>query len=81
MKDLIIKDRQIKKELLLLAGAFILAFFINVGAILAYGRPWSELYTQLGYVVCLALVIYFLIVAVRLLIWALVWIIKKLFKI
>jgi len=54
-------------------ACFVLAVGINAGAIAAFHRPWTELYSQLGYVICIALILWF----VSAVIWGIILIIKK----
>lgn len=51
MKDTIITARQKKREILTYFVCLLLAFALNVYAIARYGTPWSELWTQLPWVV------------------------------
>lgn len=67
MNDIIIKEKQIRKEAYWLAGCFAAAFAVNTGAVIAFGRPWTELLSQIGYVVFLTFVIYVISLIVRLL--------------
>lgn len=67
MKDIVIKGSDIRRELYILLGSFIAACAVNIGTIIAYDRPWSELYSQIGYVVFLSIIIYFLLFIIRML--------------
>jgi len=51
MKDTIITARQKKREILTYVVCLLLAFALNVFAIVRYGTSWSELWTQLPWVV------------------------------
>lgn len=77
MKDIVIRDYQVMREIGILLICLLLAEGVNAGAIIAYHRPWFELFTQIGYVVCFALALYVLIVIIRLI----VLLIRKIFKI
>jgi hypothetical protein len=77
MKDLVIRDYQVMREIGILLICLILAEGVNAGAIIAYHRPWYELFTQIGYVVCFGLGLYVSIAIIRLL----VLLIRKIFKI
>lgn len=66
MKDTLITARRKKTELITLLVCFGAAFLLNLGCILWYGTPLSELFTQLGYVVVIALALYLIWTAVRL---------------
>lgn len=65
MKDIIIPGRRLKNELLVLIGCFAAAFCTNIFAVIKYSRPFTELFTMIGFVVALTLVIYFLLWVVR----------------
>lgn len=66
MKDTVITARAKRLELGLILGCFVAACLINVYAIVRYHTHWSELFSQIGYVVCIAAVLYLLVCLVRL---------------
>ncbi len=76
MKDTTITASRKKRELIILLISFLVAFFMNVYAILRYQRPLSELFTQLNVVLLLTLIVYALIAFLRM-IW---WLFTKLYK-
>jgi len=76
MKDIVITPKQIKKELLVLLVCFVLSFIINIVAIVVYKTSWIEVFSQIGYVIIISVVLYILISLVRLIVSG----IKKLFK-
>ena len=76
MKDIVITEKMIRRELYVLLGCFVAAFLVNVGSIIAYDRPWSELYSQIGFVIFITGGIYVLLAVFRFL----VWLVAKLFK-
>ena len=61
MKDIIITSQKIKRERNIYLICFLLSFAINIIAILAYTRPWIEIFTQLGYVLVISFFIYFIL--------------------
>ena len=61
MKDIIITSKTIKRERNFYLLSFILAFLINVGAVIGYTRPWTEIFSQIGYVVVISIFTYFLL--------------------
>ena len=71
MKDIIIKAEVVKRELIILLSAFVLSFFMNVYAIIAYSGQLLELVTQFHIVVLLTLFFYILVLVVRLIYWGL----------
>ena len=75
MKDIVIKGRAIRTELIVAAACLLAAFSLNVYAVIHYSRPLAELAGNLGYVVVVAAVLYALLWIPRLLIL----ILKRLF--
>jgi hypothetical protein len=69
MKDLIFTVKKQKRELFVFLLCFVVAFTLNVIAILIYKTQWSELITSIGYVFCLGFVIYAIIVLIRLIVY------------
>ena len=67
----------IRRELYILLGCFVAAIFVNVGAIIAYDRPWVELVSQIGFVFFITGGIYVLLAVFRLLVWLVAKIFKK----
>ena len=70
MKNIIITPRQIRRELLFLIVAFIIANLMNVGAIIGYDSPWKELVTSIPILLLLSLVLYFLMGIFRIIYYA-----------
>jgi len=67
MKDIQIKGRTIKREIIILLVLFSAAFILNIISIVSYKTNWNELYTQLYLVITLTFVLYILLWPVRLL--------------
>lgn len=67
MKDTVISASRKRKELRSLGICFLLAFLVNAGAILFYHTPFYELVTQLGFIVVITVVFYFLYTLIRVL--------------
>lgn len=65
MKDLVITSKRVKKEFCIFSVCFVIAFIINVIAVTTYKTPWSEVFTQIGYVIIIAAVLYLLSALVR----------------
>lgn len=61
MKDIIITSKKLKQERNIYLISFLLAFAINVIAIIVYSRPWIEIISQIGYVIVISLSIYLLL--------------------
>lgn len=77
MKDIVITSKGLLRELLWFLAAFVIAFSVNVYAVLKYSRPAVELISQIGYVFAIALVIWVLLLIIRLIIYILISLIKK----
>jgi len=75
MKDIIITPKHRKKELMWLAASLLGAILINVFSIILYKTNWSELYTQILWVLLFSCVLYVISVGIRLCIFLL----KKMF--
>lgn len=77
MKDLVIKGKRIRNELIILASLFILSFIVNIIGIIIHDTSWIELLSQLHVVLILTLVLYVLLWLVRLIIYFVVWPFRK----
>lgn len=76
MKDIVVSGKAIRRELIVALSCFILAFCINVGAVIAYSKPWVEIFSQIGYVIVIAVVFYCILLVFRIV----YYIIRKLIK-
>ncbi len=70
-KGIFISYRSIRREALWLCLSFVIAFGLNVYAILHYATPWSELWSSLLYVLEATAVVYLVLALVRLLVFGL----------
>jgi len=68
MKDYTLTAKRQKKELSILLYCFIVAFLLNIAAIIIYKTPWVEVVTQIGYVVVVGVILYGLLLLFRLII-------------
>jgi uncharacterized membrane protein len=68
MKDIVFTSKRIKKEAYILLGCFAFAFILNILSIFIYKTQWFEIFTQIGYVVIITIILYFLITLGRLVI-------------
>ena len=69
MKDTLITAARKKTELLTLLVCFGIAFLLNVVCIIIYKTPFSEVFTQIGYVLFITLALYLIWTAIRLIVW------------
>lgn len=80
MKDTTIPASRKKKEWIIFMLSFLVAFFMNVYAILRYQRPVTELFTQLHVVLLLTIIVYALVAFLRLIWWTFTKLYKSLIK-
>ncbi len=69
MKDIVIRQERIKRELLVLCFCFVAAVLFNVYAIATRGTRWSELLSQLHVTLAVAIVFYVVLAIVRLIVY------------
>jgi hypothetical protein len=67
MKDIQIKGKTVKREIIILLIVFSAALALNIFSIVNYKTNWSELYKEFYIVIILTFVLYFIIWPVRLL--------------
>lgn len=65
MKDINIKAKTIKKELWIFLVSILIAFGMNIYAIIKYNTEWSELISKIHIVILLGLIIYFILLILR----------------
>lgn len=65
MKDINIKAKTIKKELWIFLVSILIAFGMNIYAIIKYNTEWSELTSKIHIVILLGLIIYFILLILR----------------
>ena len=67
----------IRRELYILLGCLVFSCLVNAGSIIAYDRPWSELYSQIGFVFFITCGVYVLLAMFRVFVWLILKIFKK----
>lgn len=77
MKDIVIKGKDIRREFIVMFCCFIMAMLVNAAAIITYDRPWSELYSQIGYVIFMSVCIYILLAVVRVIVYCILSLLRK----
>jgi uncharacterized membrane protein (DUF485 family) len=65
MKDIHISAKRQKTELYWLLGCFCLAFLLNFTAIITYKTSWTELYSQIFWMLLITFGLYFAILLIR----------------
>lgn len=74
MKDIIITKQRQKTELITILVCFILAFSLNLYAVIAYDGKWTEIFTCIGFMLMTTAILYAVWTVVRIA----VYLIKKL---
>ncbi len=70
LKDTVITAGQKKREIVIALSCFGAMFLLNLICVICYSCPWTELFTQLGFVVVFAVGLYVLTVIMRLIVKA-----------
>ena len=65
MKDCIFTAKRQIKELRIFLLCFIFTFLLNIVAVIIYKTPWFEIFTEIVYVVAIAIVLYLIILLFR----------------
>lgn len=76
MRQITLPLPDLKKEALIAGACLLLAFAVNVYAIIAFKTPWSELFTSLLWVLALAVAFYLILAGLRLCRFVIVRLIK-----
>ena len=66
MKDIVFTAKRQRTELIVFGVCLLVSFLMNVYAIVAFNTEWKELYTQLLWVLAIAVFLYAVSVGVRL---------------
>ena len=77
MKDIVISGRVVRRELFILLALLVVAEGCNLGAILTYHRPFTELVTPVGFVLTLTLLLYLATGVLRFVIWLILRLFRK----
>ncbi len=77
MKDIVIKEKHVKRELLIFAVCIAVMEILNIYSIIKYHGMWKEAIMSLGFVVAAAAVTYVVVGLVRLVIAGIVRLFKK----
>lgn len=77
---MVIPETTLKRELIPAAICLVDAILLNVYAIIHYGGGWGEVFTQIGYTVIIAAILYVAVTALRLLVWLILSIAGKIRK-
>jgi NADH:ubiquinone oxidoreductase subunit K len=66
MKDIVFTAKRQRTELIVFGVCLLVSFLMNVYAIVAFNTEWKELYTQLLWVLAIAVFLYAVSVGIRL---------------
>lgn len=77
MKDLVISSKILKRELLIFLVCFIAICIVNIVSIIIFKTSFWEIFSQIGYVVVISVILYLLVAFVRVLIYLLLKIFKR----
>lgn len=77
MKDTIITAKAKKREVIIFLSCLFFAYLMNIYAIITISGNWKELYSTLGYVLVIGLVIYLVLGILRIMITSIVSIFRK----
>ena len=73
MKDITIPGRILKRELIIIGCLLLVAWLVDVYAVFKFSTHWTELFTQIGFVLTITAALYL----VRLLLWGISFIVKR----
>jgi hypothetical protein len=68
MKDIVIKAKRIKAELITFSVCLLVSFLGNIGAVIFYKSPAIEILSSLHYVLIFSLFLYVVLTIIRILI-------------
>jgi len=77
MRDITVKGKTLKRELLLFFFLFVIVFCFNVYAIVDYKAPWTEIISELHYVLLISFTVYLIIGIIRLIVLAIKTLLNK----
>ena len=70
MKDRVFTVKRQIKELRILLLCLVFTFLLNIVAVILYKTSWIEIFTEIGYVVAVAIILYLIIFLIRLIIFS-----------
>ena len=77
MKDIVISQKSIKRELWILLGCFIFAVLFDLFGVIKYHKPFYEVFQTIGYEIVITAITYAVVAFVRILVWLVMKIFKK----
>ena len=76
MKDTVISAAVKRREFKIWLACFVVANVVNWAAIIKFGTPWYEVFTQIGYVAVTTVILYLLLAMLRIA-WRLITYLKR----
>lgn len=77
MKDIVIKENHIRRELWIFLACLAVMEVINIFAIVKYDGSWVEVFKSLGFVAVAGVVTYLVVALIRILIFSVLKLIKR----
>ena len=77
MKDIVIREKHIKRELWIFVACIAVMEGLNIYSIIKYHGMWKEAIMSLGFVVAAAVVTYLVVGLIRLIVAGIIKLIKK----
>lgn len=77
MKDIVIREKHIKRELWIFVACIVVMEVLNIYSIIKYHGMWKEAVMSLGFVVAAAVVTYLVVGLVRLIVAGIIKLFKK----
>lgn len=64
-KDSVITAKRKKRELIVALSCFAAAFLLNAYSVIRYSCSWTELFSQIGYMCVIAVILYAVVTVIR----------------
>lgn len=77
MKEMVISEKVIKRELWVLLGCFVFAVLFDIVGIIKFGKPFTEVFMTIGYEIVIAAVVYAVLAFLRVVVWLIAGLFKK----
>lgn len=77
MKDIVITEKKVKRELWILLGCFVFAVLFDLFGVIKYGKPFVEVFRTIGYEIVIAAGVYVILAFFRLAVWLILSLFRK----
>lgn len=68
LNDSVITGRQKVREIIIFLACFAAAFIVNIYSIIRFSTPWTEIFTQIGFVCIITGILYVLVWIIRIIV-------------